>query len=1025
VRKFLLFIFLFSNIYLFGQVVINEVSSAQNSGYADEDGDYPDWIELYNSGTSSVSLDGYKFIRQEGDIVEWTFPEIFIGPGEYLTVFASEKDRKNIFDHWEVPVLPELVWKYFEGNSQPPVTWNLPSFNDATWNSGQGGIGYGDGDDSTVIAPVVSCFLRTSFTLPDTSNIAVGLMAIDYDDGFVAYLNGVELQRNNVGVKGVPPLYSDYAYEEHEAQEYQGGNLEFYFIDDVVLKSAMVNGVNTFSVQVHNYSGDMSDMTARPYLLLGVKDTSITFFPFPVESSNLHTNFNISSSPFRIKLVDNNGVVLDEVIMDEVQTNHSRGRKTDGASEWCIFETPTPDTTNTLAQCFKDYATPPQFTLKAGFYNGSQSTKITALNSGTIRYTVDGGIPTVSSPIYGIGASMPIDSNKILKARLFPSDPNLIASKTTTATYLIDEDVTLPVISLTTNPENLWDYYTGIYVFGPNADSINYPFQGSNFWMGWEKEAHVEYFDRNKNLGFDLDIGLKIHGNYSKSFPQKSFRVLAKDDYNQKWINYNLFPEKPYLNRFKNFNLRNGGIDYNTTHFRDAYMLRVVRDLKLDYMAYEPCVVFLNGEYWGVYGMRERQDDRYIYNNHSEVHEGTIDYLRFSGDEIVGSNKGFLSLANFMVSSDLSLDSNYNKVKDSLDIRNFTDYYIAELYYGNVDWLSDSTSNNIKFWRVNDPVGKWRYVLWDTDLGTGLFGSIANVSYDLMGTLLNAPAPINPHVLILQSIIDNAAYKKYFINRYADLVNTTFQYDRVAAIANEMADDIEPEMARHFNKWAGQIQLFLGLWVARSTDVPTWKNEIDSLLFFMEKRPALVRDHIESNFSLTKQVDITLKVQPEGAGVIKINTIIPDELPWTGVYFDGNPVTITAVANSGFTFDYWDSELTTLINDRTVSFESNVAGNDQFTAHFNKLGYEMNVFPNPSSGTININYTIPEEQQLSVKLFSSDGKEVAVLVPHSQFHEEGNFTITFTKKQYNLAAGTYVVEIKSDQYNERIKFAIF
>ena len=263
-RNLLLFIFSFISVYSFGQVVINEVSSAQNSGYVDEDGDYPDWIELYNSGASPVSLEGYKFIRQEGDIVEWIFPEIFIGPGERLTVFASAKDRKNIFDHGEVPVLPELIWKYFEGNSQPPTNWNLPSFNDASWNSGQGGIGYGDGDDSTVIAPTISCFLRTSFTLPDTSNIAVALMAIDYDDGFVAYLNGVELKRNNVGVKGVPPLYSDYAYDEHEAQEYQGGSLEFYFIDNAVLQSAMVNGLNTFSVQVHNYAARKPISTSHP-----------------------------------------------------------------------------------------------------------------------------------------------------------------------------------------------------------------------------------------------------------------------------------------------------------------------------------------------------------------------------------------------------------------------------------------------------------------------------------------------------------------------------------------------------------------------------------------------------------------------------------------------------------------------------------------------------------------------------------------------------------------------------------------
>lgn len=905
------------------------------------------------------------------------------------------------------------------------LIWKLPTFNDTPWLSGQGGFGYGDGDDNTIIAAAPSCFLRINFTLPDTSNIAVALLAVDYDDGFVAYLNGVELQRNNIGVKGVPPLYSDLAYVEHEAQEYQGGDLEYYFVDDEILNEAKVNGLNTFSIQVHNFSGDMSDMTIKPLLLLGMKDTSVTFISFPVESSNLHTNFNISSSPFRIKLLDNNGTQIDEVIMKEVYTNHSRGRKTDGAPEWCIFNAPTPDTVNAISACYTTYAENPIITLKAGFYTGNQSTQITASQAGTIRYTTDGSSPVTTSPIYGVGATISINANKILKVKLFPTDPNALPSRTVTASYFINEDVKLPVISITTAPDNLWNYYTGIYVFGPNADTVNYPFHGSNFWMGWEKEAYVEFFDRNKNLGFNLDVGLKIHGNYSKSFPQKSFRILAKDDYNKKWIDYNVFPEKPYIKKLKNLNLRNGGIDYNTTHFRDAYMLRVVRDLGLDYMAYEPCVLFLNGEYWGVYGMRERQDERYIYNNHSEVREGTIDYLRFGGDVIEGSNESFLNLSDFMVANDISLDSNYRKVEDSLDVKNFTDYYVSELYYGNIDWITDSTSNNIKFWRVNDPVGKWRYVLWDTDLGTGLFGSLANVTHDLMGILMNGPAPINPHVLIFKNILDNAGYKKYFINRYADLINTTFQPDRVRAIANEMADDLEPEMARHFNKWGGQIELFPTLWVAKSVDVPTWKNEIDSLLYFMDNRPAIVRNHIESNFSLTKQVDITLNVQPEGAGVIKINTIVPDQLPWTGVYFDGNPVTITAIANPGYVFNNWEAQLTTLVNNKDISFESNVAVNDQFVAHFDALGYKINVYPNPSFGIVNIDYEVPEEQQLSIKIISSDGKEVAELIAHSQFHKEGKFSISFTKKQYNLAAGAYIIEIKSNKFTEHVKFNIF
>jgi len=232
-------------------------------------------------------------------------------------------------------------------------------------------------------------------------------------------------------------------------------------------------------------------------------------------------------------------------------------------------------------------------------------------------------------------------------------------------------------------------------------------------------------------------------------------------------------------------------------------------------------------------------------------------------------------------------------------------------------------------------------------------------------------------------------------------------------------------MARHFNRWGGPIELFPGFWTATSVDVPTWKNNIDSMVFFLQQRPAYVRNHIETDFSLVKQVDITLEVEPKGAGVIKINTITPESLPWTGVYFDGVPVTITAVPNQGYTFNHWESDFTNITDDKNIYLTCNVATNDEFTAYFNTLDFSMNIYPNPANNVVNVTYEVPSEQQLSIKIKSTDGKVVAVLVPHSSFHEEGTFTITFTKKQYNLAAGTYIMELNSETYSETIKFAIF
>ncbi|HEY0030843.1 MAG TPA: lamin tail domain-containing protein, partial [Bacteroidia bacterium] len=192
-------VLLFSFSTLDAQIVINEVSSASVSNYLDEDGDQEDWIEFYNTSSLPVNMNGYSITSTEnGKIKSWTFPAIIIKPNNYITVFCSGKNRSAYFDHWEVPVYANNPWKYFLGASNPPATWRSLTFNDASWTTGNGGIGYGDGDDSTVTPPVYSVFMRKTFTVADTSKIPTALLLLDYDDAFVAYLNDVEIARSNI-----------------------------------------------------------------------------------------------------------------------------------------------------------------------------------------------------------------------------------------------------------------------------------------------------------------------------------------------------------------------------------------------------------------------------------------------------------------------------------------------------------------------------------------------------------------------------------------------------------------------------------------------------------------------------------------------------------------------------------------------------------------------------------------------------------------------------------------------------------
>ena len=998
------------------QIIINEVSSTNDSLFLDSDGDSEDWIELYNSGSAPVSLLNYSLTKLEDKSITWKFPDVVIKPNSHFTVFASGKDRKDFIDHWEVPVYAANPWRYFSGIPGPPPNWRDLSFNDSGWPQGIGGIGYGDGDDSTIIAPTSAVFMRRSFTWADTSRLALGIIMIDYDDAFVAYINGVEVGRSNIGIEGDFPGPAMLAYEEHEATLYTGGGPEFFIIDRARLLSAMRPGNNVFAIQAHNIDPNSSDLSCTPYLILGVKDTAITNFSFPNTTLSLHTNFTLSNdADQRIILKDPQGNVLENLIYRPTQRNHSRGRETDGSSNWCIFSTPTPNDTNAFSQCYTGYAEPPVLSLQPGFYQGIQTIAITSGTPGTIRYSRNGSDPTGANANFVVPFSL--DSSEVIRAKVYPpASSGLLPSAITTATYFINESITLPVVSLTTTPGNLWDWNNGIYVMGPNADTV-IPYFNSNFWQGWEKIGHIEYFDKGGKKGFGIDCSFEIQGNFSKAWPQRGFTIHANDDYGTPWVEYPLFPDKPLVKRYKGFNIRNAGSDWNTCHFRDRLIQKTVhKKTDIDVMDGEPCVLFLNGEYWGVYELREKQDKYYVQENHG-VDPDKIDLLRFDGYVDEGTNQGFVDMFTYIAQYNMADPANYASAQTLLDIENFCDYIITETYCVNVDWLGGYT-NNIKYWRPNSPAGKWRYMLWDTDLSMALAGSYNGDTVNMLSTAINPPV-LNPHSYMLMQLLQNTEFRNYFVNRYADLINTIFHPSSFSSMVQSIQSEMEPEMERHFNKWGG-ISPWPGL-IGQSDDVPSWHVSIDSLLSFIYNRPVHARNHIEQQFALAKQVDVTLQVDPPEAGIIKINSIIPDSLPWTGVYFDGVPVTVTTFPNPGYKFRYWTADNSTISQSDNFSLTLNLESDDVLTAQFEVLDYALSAYPNPFSGDVTVTYTIPRDEQVSISIHSVVGTEIVSLVSPQTFSSEGQHTVTFSPARYSLAQGVYILRMRAGEYVRTIK----
>ncbi len=902
------------------QVVINEICPANISIIRNSNGNYDDWIELHNSGVSTVNLAGYGLTDDTSKLFRFQFPSYSLQSGKKILIFASDSTSAVIADHWEMAINATTSWRYAIGSAAMDTNWRNPSFNQNVWLSGIGGIGFADGDDGTTVASCVSVMMRKTFNIPDTSQILKAVLMMDYDDGFVAYLNGVEIARSNIGSTGQRPDWDELAKSSHEANGYQGLPLDSFYISPSLFKSLLKPTNNVLAIETHNTPINSNDLTSVPYLFFGMKSTGLTFSAIPAwfhvpPKDYFNANFKMSRNGETIFLVNPAGTIIDQKTYPIMASDNSYGRKPDGSVSWCLISTPTPDATNNLSVCYNGYANPPIFSVQGGYYSTS---KIVALTNttpgGVIRYSTNGDDPSTSSNLYT--SPINISSSTTVRAKVFAS--GYLPSVTVTNSYLINENTHLPSFCITTDSLNLWDETTGIYVMGPNA-GLTYPYFGANFWMEWPKPVSVEYFDKYKNPVVQFDAELELFGNYSRAKPQKSMEIKLSDKFGTGSINYPLYSTKPYIDQIDNFILRNSGTDWNVVHFRDALMERLQKTTYSGYLAAEPAIAYLNGSYWGVFCIYENHDQHWMKNNYG-LGKSEIDYLIETGNNISikqGSDASFWDLYNYATVQSPATQAYYNFIDSRLDLKSYTDYFIAETYYGNGDWIGDWT-NNIKWWRPNAPGSKWKYMLYDVDMGLGYNGA-STVNTNNLGIARN-PAAFSYSSEMFDAVLNNPTYKSYFINRYADLINTIYLPTNVAAVMKSFRDSMSFDMTNHFAKWG--------------SNATTWASNIAVLTNFSNARPEKMRDFINADFGLSGKVVLTLNTSPAGSGRIEISTITPTSYPWTGTYFNGNPVTITAIPNPGYTFDHFRSNVTISSNNFNQSVTYNFTTNDVITAYF-------------------------------------------------------------------------------------------
>jgi len=594
----------------------------------------------------------------------------------------------------------------------------------------------------------------------------------------------------------------------------------------------------------------------------------------------------------------------------------------------------------------------PVFSASGGYYDRPFELALTTdLEHGDIYYTLDGSAPTRESNLYSapiviqsrVGEPNTISEIQevsprwippigevykatVIRARVF--DDSNKSSPIITNTFLLGkkEKYTLPVISIVTNPTYFFDHKYGIYVMGDIYDQFFDPDSAFNPWEraanytqrggAWERPIHIEYFDVNGVRGFSQDGNVRIQGVASREQSQKSLRFYTRCENGcNETLQYELFPGltstgagEP-IQEFKTFLLRNSGNDWSQTMFRDAFSQSLVEHTNLDIQAYQPTVVLLNGEYWGIHNLRERLDEYYLENHYGIAPEDVV--ILSELDTVVigeaGDEQHYLDMLAFIKTHDMTDPENYAYIQTQMDVGNFIDYQISEIYIDNYNW----PHANIKFWRKKTESfepgapygqdGRWRWMVFDTDFSFGRYGGEQASSHD------NLMKAINPEWhewagFLLRSLLENPEFKVSFINRFADHLNTSFESRRVLDKIDQMQAGIAPEIEEHIRRWRGS-----------DGTLQQWQTSVDALRFFAETRPQYVKEHIMNNFGLSGTVEVHLETDQD-MGYIRINSIdiiedtpgVMDPGAWTGVYFHGVPVEISAVPYPGFRFVKWE-----------------------------------------------------------------------------------------------------------------------
>jgi hypothetical protein len=876
------------------QLVIHEILASNRLTEDDEDGDSSDWVEIYNPGPVTVDLDGWALSDDAGNARKWEFPALRLLPRSYLLVWCSGKDRKDIStDRIEetdspFPIEPSLVGaesvsRVLTGAPEtigPPEGWASPEFPDDAWVSGKSPIGFGDDSVVTVLAAQGSSsfFVRTRFEfVDDLPNL---VLEAQYDDGFVAFLNGTRVLTVNAAEES-DPTFASVAARSHVFRLRERFDLS-------ASRSLLRSGSNVLAVVVLNQRPTSTDLLWRGTL----------GHILPV----LHTSFSLDATGGVVLLTGRSGEVVDLVAYPEQRTDHSFGLDPDGQG-FVFYSKPSPRAENSGPFGIEPLVVADtKFSVNRGFYDAPFDLELSTLTpDATIRYTTNGSAPTlVSGEIYAgpiriertiavraiaykeghestnvdthtyvFVADVPLqDARKTEQVYGFPRswggtaadygmDPDVVGANDRYggkyAATIEDDLMSIPTISIVLKTEEL---------FGPQGIYTNSDSRG----VSWERAASAELMlPDGDEEGFQVDCGLRIQGGAFRSHgltKKHSLRLLFKSRYESSTLRYPFFGDEADTT-IDTITLRansNDGYQWDAAGARPLY----VRDtfgritmLEMGGVASHSRFVhvYLNGVYWGLYDAVERPDAAFgasyfggEKDDWDAMSNGTASHgdLQAWNQMLALARRNLTSNASYFAIQGLRPDgSDDPELTSYLDVGNLADYMIVNLWVGNTDWPHKN------FWvgRDRDPLRSegFKFYMWDSEWSMGIQSEL-NTNQTGVSAVVAEPYSHCRRNEEFQVLFGDRLQRHFFNGGalYVDPDNSA--WDPARPDANqparrfvELTDSIESAMVAESARWGDQH-------VARPyTRDEHWAVERDRLLrSYLPQRSKVVLDQFRA-----------------------------------------------------------------------------------------------------------------------------------------------------------------------------------